>query len=112
MPVYEYECEKCSHRFELKRSFRDGSATECPKCGSSTRRIFSAVPVIFKGAGFYVTDNRAKNPAGSTRGGDGQRPVETGAGKESTGNGDKGEVAPSSANKLSEKQASNKDKNQ
>lgn len=58
MPIYEYECTDCAHRFEMKRNFSDTHDVPCPCCGGSTQRIFSSVPVIFKGAGFYVTDYR------------------------------------------------------
>jgi putative FmdB family regulatory protein len=56
MPIYEYCCDSCMHRFELKRSFNDNSAVSCPKCSSDVRQIFSPAPIIFKGSGFYVTD--------------------------------------------------------
>lgn len=56
MPFYEYQCENCCHRFELKQSFKDNSIVTCPKCQGKTRRIFSPVPVHFKGSGFYITD--------------------------------------------------------
>ena len=59
MPIYEYKCDRCSHLFELRQSFKDDSATCCPVCGSDAQRIFSPVPVIFKGSGFYVTDHRS-----------------------------------------------------
>ena len=58
MPIYEYECSGCSHRFELRKSFNDDTLVSCPQCGCETQRIFSPVPVIFKGSGFYSTDNR------------------------------------------------------
>jgi putative FmdB family regulatory protein len=58
MPTYEYECRNCSLRFEVKRRFGDDGASFCPSCGSAAHRIFSPVPIIFKGPGFYVTDNR------------------------------------------------------
>ncbi len=61
MPVYEYKCTKCFHQFELKRSFGEDSSAPCPICEGEGRRLFSPVPIIFKGSGFYVTDNRAKN---------------------------------------------------
>lgn len=61
MPIYEYECTKCSHQFELKRSFGEDSGAPCPRCKGEGRRLFSLVPIIFKGSGFYITDNRAKN---------------------------------------------------
>jgi putative FmdB family regulatory protein len=63
MPIYEYECEWCSLRFELKRGFDEGSKAPCPRCGGNARRIFFPVPVIFKGPGFYVTDSREEATA-------------------------------------------------
>ncbi len=61
MPIYEYECFCCLHRFELKRSFGENGPVSCPQCGSNAQRIFSPVPVIFKGSGFYSTDNRGNH---------------------------------------------------
>jgi len=58
MPIYEYECEDCLCRFELKRSFRDNGEVVCPECTGEARRIYSPSPIIFKGSGFYVTDSR------------------------------------------------------
>ncbi len=64
MPVYEYECEDCSTHFDLRRSFGDESKAHCPCCNGKTRRLFTPVPIIFNGSGFFVTDNR-RNGAGS-----------------------------------------------
>ncbi|MBN2463537.1 MAG: FmdB family transcriptional regulator [Dehalococcoidia bacterium] len=58
MPVYQYLCPKCNLKFDLKQSFSDESIVTCPKCQNGARRLFSPVPVIFKGSGFYSTDNR------------------------------------------------------
>lgn len=58
MPIYEYECTCCPSRFEVKRGFDEDSPVACPSCGSRARRLFSPVPVIFKGSGFYATDSR------------------------------------------------------
>ncbi len=58
MPTYEYECQRCLLRFEVKRRFGDNGASFCPSCGYEGRRVFSPVPIIFNGPGFYVTDNR------------------------------------------------------
>jgi len=69
MPIYEYECEKCSLRFELRRSFNEDGGGFCPKCGSEARRLFSPVPIIFKGSGFYVTDSRKGNPSSEDKAG-------------------------------------------
>ncbi len=59
MPLYEYECGSCRHRFEIKQGFHDKAEAECPKCQAPSRRVFHPTPIIFKGSGFYVTDHRA-----------------------------------------------------
>jgi len=61
LPIYEYECSRCSSRFELKQSFSDDTRVSCPQCGGSARRIFSPAVIIFKGSGFYSTDNRGNH---------------------------------------------------
>jgi putative FmdB family regulatory protein len=62
LPIYQYHCPKCNLKFELKQSFSDESMVACPKCQNGAQRLFSPVPVIFKGSGFYVTDNRKSSP--------------------------------------------------
>ncbi|MFC2022246.1 FmdB family zinc ribbon protein [Chloroflexota bacterium] len=62
MPIYEYKCEDCSTQFELKHSFDDGFLVPCLKCKGKTRRLFSPIPIIFKGPGFYSTDSRRNGP--------------------------------------------------
>lgn len=61
MPVYEYECDSCSLRFEKTQRFSDDPLRSCPRCGESVHRVIQPVGVIFKGSGFYVTDNRGKS---------------------------------------------------
>jgi len=58
MPIYEYQCTSCSNEFELKSSFNGKSDVSCPVCQAQVRRIFSPASIIFKGPGFYTTDNR------------------------------------------------------
>jgi len=62
MPIYEYECDACHHRFEKKQSFDAKPVTKCPRCGGKPRRVIRSAPVIFKGSGFYITDSRKKPP--------------------------------------------------
>ena len=69
MPIYEYECERCLLRFELKRSFGEDGRGYCPRCGSEARRLFSPIPIIFKGSGFYITDSRKGNNSPPGKGG-------------------------------------------
>ena len=60
MPIYEYECEKCGHRFEVFQSITDRVIRKCPKCGKLKLRrlIGSGAGIIFRGSGFYETDYR------------------------------------------------------
>ncbi len=58
MPIYEYECGSCRHRFEKRQGFHDEPKAACPECKGKSKRIIRASPVIFKGSGFYVTDHR------------------------------------------------------
>ena len=57
MPTYEYECQKCGHRFEQFQNIQDPLLKACPTCGSPVRRLLGAgAAVIFKGSGFHKTD--------------------------------------------------------
>ena len=58
MPIYEYECSLCHFQFERKQRFDEEPVAICPKCQGKARRVIHSVPVIFKGSGFYITDNR------------------------------------------------------
>lgn len=70
MPIYEYHCTDCDCEFEVRRSFSDTSEVFCPKCENRAERVFSPVPIVFKGSGFYVTDmkNRGKSSPESSSG--------------------------------------------
>ena len=61
MPIYVYECEKCGVRFERKQQMSEDPVSICPECSGHVHRVFQPVGIIFKGSGFYVTDNRAKS---------------------------------------------------
>ena len=59
MPTYEYECQKCHHRYDLYQSIKAAPQKTCPQCKGRVKRLFSAGGgLIFKGSGFYVTDYR------------------------------------------------------
>ena len=64
MPLYEYLCKQCGHRFEKIRKFSDKQLRKCPECGGVIEQVVSAPAVQFKGSGWYVTDY-AKKGAGS-----------------------------------------------
>lgn len=63
MPRYDYRCESCAHEFELRQTFQEAGNGTCPSCTGRGQRVYHAVPVIYKGSGFYTTDyGRPKAP--------------------------------------------------
>ncbi len=63
MPRYDYRCTVCGEGFELVQSFKEAGKGACPVCSGAGQRVFHAVPVIYKGSGFYTTDyGRPKPP--------------------------------------------------
>ena len=69
MPIYEFECDECGARFDKLQKFGDASPVSCPEGHAQVHRLFSQPAVIFKGSGFYVTDNKkSTNPAASRNG--------------------------------------------
>ena len=61
VPLYEYQCKKCQHRFELLQRFSDPQVKVCPRCGGEVQQIISPPAVQFKGSGWYVTDYARKS---------------------------------------------------
>ena len=70
MPLYEYECKKCGHRFERIQKFSDAMVKKCPDCGGKVEQMISAPAVQFKGSGWYVTDYAKRSgPSSSSESG-------------------------------------------
>jgi putative FmdB family regulatory protein len=65
MPLYEYQCKKCHHRFERIQKFSDPHVKKCPDCGGPVEQVVSAPAVQFKGSGWYVTDYGKKGSTGT-----------------------------------------------
>src|ERR1700686_957754 len=70
MPLHEYECKKCGHRFERIQKFSDPPVKKCPECGGKVEQLLSAPAVQFKGSGWYVTDYARKSSGSSASGSD------------------------------------------
>ena len=76
MPLYEYRCDQCGHRFEKIQKFDAEPETACPKCGGELHRPLTAPALQFKGAGWYINDYAPKSSSSS-----GEKPAaETGTG--------------------------------
>lgn len=61
MPTYEYKCTHCGNHFDKRQRIDDAPLSECIFCGGPVQRVIAPVGVIFKGSGFYVTDNKSAN---------------------------------------------------
>ncbi len=66
MPLYEYQCKKCKHRFEKIQKFSDKMLTKCPECGGPIEQMVSAPAVQFMGSGWYVTDYAKKGSSSAS----------------------------------------------
>ena len=66
MPLYEYQCDTCAHRFEVIQKFSDAPIEVCPKCGGPVKKLFSSPAIQFKGSGFYITDYARKGTDSAT----------------------------------------------
>jgi putative FmdB family regulatory protein len=58
MPTYQYQCPDCKLEFETRQNFKDKPQAACPVCQGMAQRLFIPVPIVFKGAGFYVNDSK------------------------------------------------------
>jgi putative FmdB family regulatory protein len=68
VPIYEYQCDTCGLRFERRQHMSDEPLQDCPECDGHVHRVIQPIGVIFKGSGFYITDNRHKSTLPSPKG--------------------------------------------
>jgi putative FmdB family regulatory protein len=61
MPIYVYQCDTCGLAFEHRQRMADDPLVDCPECDGHLRRVIQPVGIVFKGSGFYVTDNRSRS---------------------------------------------------
>ena len=94
MPTYQYRCTSCDRELEVVQKFTDDALTDCPECDGNLRKVFNAVGVVFKGSGFYATDNRSKGKAGAAKSGD--KPEKS---SEKSGKSEKSESKPAAESK-------------
>ena len=80
MPLYEYLCTKCNHRFEKIQNFSAAPLTDCPKCSGELIRPLTAPALQFKGAGWYVNDYSSKGSASASAAKAESAPAESPAG--------------------------------
>jgi len=83
VPIYEYLCQKCGHKFEKIQKFSDRLIKKCPECGGPVEQTITAPAVQFKGTGWYVTDYANK---------DGKDKAASSGSKESSSSSEKAEA--------------------
>jgi len=97
MPTYTYRCNDCNYEFDIRQKMSDAPLSDCPQCQaeSSLRKVVNSVGIVFKGSGFYVTDNRngSSKAAADTATGDTAKADSNGSAKktEASTKGDGGE---------------------
>ena len=87
MPLYEYQCDACSNRFERIQKFSDPPVETCPGCGGTVRKLLSSPAIQFKGSGWYITDYAKKSGS------------DAGKGSASSSSGSSGDSGSSSSDK-------------
>jgi putative FmdB family regulatory protein len=96
MPLYEYLCDACGHRFERIQKFSDPIADVCPKCGGVVHKLVSSPAIQFKGSGFYITDYAKKDHVAAAKA---DSASGNGSGSESKSEGTKSEASKTETTK-------------
>ena len=94
MPIYDYVCGSCGHRFEVFRGINKAGPHQCPECGGPVARAFAPPTIHFKGSGWAKSDRRATS--GPARRSDSGATTPATAGTASSGDGVKS--APATSN--------------
>jgi putative FmdB family regulatory protein len=100
MPLYEYQCETCAHRFERIQKYSDPPIETCPSCGGKVKKLLSSPAIQFKGSGWYITDYAKKSKSSdgkSSNAGKESGEGSTGTAAESTTKDSKDSAAPEPA---------------
>ena len=85
MPIYDYVCEACGHRFEVLHGLNESGPHQCPVCGGAVKRVFAPPAIVFKGSGWAKTDRRYSGAPQKRKGeGNSGRSSEAGASTDGT----------------------------
>jgi len=61
VPIYDYVCNACGHRFEMVHGVNETGPQRCRECGGPVSRVFAPPTLVFKGSGWARTDRRASS---------------------------------------------------
>src|SRR5450432_1525065 len=114
MPLYEYRCKACGHRFEKIKTYSAPDEKECPVCHAEVERLISAPSIQFKGSGFYSTDypSRANKAAAAEGKAEGKSEGKSSEGSSASEGGTTGDKSSASSDKSAspDKSSSSSDK--
>ncbi len=67
MPIYEYKCEFCNHKFQLLQKVDERPPNKCPNCGKEggVKKLISQTMFELKGSGWYATDYKNATSQGT-----------------------------------------------
>src|SRR6266436_4606016 len=104
MPLYEYQCKKCKHRFEKIQTYSERAIKKCPECCGPVEKLLSAPAIQFKGSGWYVNDYAKKSGSssdgeGSAKSSEGSKTEDKSAAKSDGEGGKKSEAKESKDSK-------------
>lgn len=106
MPIYEYACTACGERTEAKQGFDDPPLEKCPHCGGKLRKLYSPVGIVFKGSGFYSTDQKSKKSSSDSGSSDSKDKSKDKSSEKSTStSSSKSDSKPSPSSSSTEKSA-------
>ena len=97
MPLREYQCDACGHRFEVIQKMSDPPLDACPKCGEILRKLQAAPAFHLKGSGWYATDYAKKDQSSAKSEDESKGAAKSSADKDKADKGDKGETKTDSA---------------
>jgi putative FmdB family regulatory protein len=106
MPMYEYLCDACGHRFEAIQKFSDPIADTCPKCGGAVHKLISSPAFHLKGTGWYATDYAKKDSGAPAKTDDGSK--SSGDSKETSESKSDGDFKSSTTESKSESKSETK----
>ena len=104
MPLYEYQCRKCGHRFEEIQKVGAKPIRKCPKCKGPVDKLLSAPAVQFKGSGWYVTDYARKGSGDPSAKSDKGESKDTGGGKKDSSDSGGAKEGPKGESKKTSKE--------
>ncbi len=101
MPIYDYACRTCGHRFEAFHGLNEAGPHQCPECGGTVNRVFAPPTIVFKGSGWAKLDRRYSGaPTKKGSGGEGKGGAGSSAGSESGSDSRSGSESGSSSSSV------------